>query len=151
MRYLWKWLLAGMLLLSACGAEAEGGVEVHDAWMRPAVRGENAAVYFDLHNHSSTADELLGASSDVAEAVELHESAMEGDVMTMNMLPSLALAAGAEVTFEPGGLHIMLIRLKQDIQTDDHVELVLHFKNSGDLMITAHVVDTASTADAGQE
>jgi copper(I)-binding protein len=151
MKYAWKWLLAGMLLLSACGAEAEGDVEVHDAWMRTAVRGENAAVYFDLHNHSSTADELLGASSDAAEAVELHESVMEGDVMTMNMLPSLPLAAGAEMTFEPGGLHIMLIRLKQDLQTDDHVELVLHFKNSGDLTITAHVEESRPPEDSGQE
>lgn len=144
-------VVLGAFILSACGAAAEEGMQIRDAWMRPAASGGNGAVYFALQNNTSTADELLGASSDVAEVLEIHESAMEGDVMSMNMLPSLPLAAGEEVTFEPGGLHIMLIGLKQDLQPDDQLELVLHFRSSGDLTITAHVGEAAPAGDAGHE
>ncbi|HLE92248.1 MAG TPA: copper chaperone PCu(A)C, partial [Anaerolineales bacterium] len=62
-------ILAGVLLLTACGTEK--GFEIHSTWTRPAAQGENGAVYFVIHNHSSTADELVGASSNIAEAVEM--------------------------------------------------------------------------------
>lgn len=127
--------LVSILLLTACGGEK--GIEVHNAWARPAAQGGNGGVYFELHNHDSTPDELIGASSDVAAVVEIHESKMDGDVMQMHMIPSLPLEAYADIAFEPGGLHVMLINLKQDLKIDDEFDIVLHFKNYED--ITVHV------------
>jgi copper(I)-binding protein len=74
-------------LAGACAPEK--GIEVHSAWMRPAPQGENGAAYFVIHNHSSKAEELTGLSSDAAEAVEIHVSKMNGDVMEMQQLVSL--------------------------------------------------------------
>lgn len=130
-------------LLSGCRAPAAEGVEVRDAWARPAAQGDNGAVYFVIR--SSEADELVGASSDVAEAVEIHESTMSGDVMEMHHSPSIPLAAGEDVTFEPGGLHIMLVRLKQELKTGDEFEITLHFKNHEDLKATVAVSDTPAS------
>jgi copper(I)-binding protein len=133
-------------LLSACGAEK--GMEAHSAWMRPTAQGENGAVYFVLHNHSSSADELVGASSDAAQAVEIHESiTTEGDIVQMTKLASLPLDPFAEIEFEPGGLHIMLVGLKEDYEVDDHLEIVLHFKNNPDLTLVAHVEGKAPEED----
>jgi len=144
-------IILAILLLSACGALDEG-IEAHSAWMRPVAQGENGAVYFVLHNHSSKADELVGASSDASEAVEIHESTTAAeDVMQMDMLSSVPLEPFAEIEFTPGGLHIMLVGLKRDFRIDDHLDLILHFRNSEDIEITVHVEDTAPEDDHPHE
>jgi copper(I)-binding protein len=133
-------VLAIAFLLSGCAAPATEGVEVHDAWARAAAQSGNGAIYFVIR--SSAADELVGVSSDVADAVEMHESKMSGDLMEMRQLESVPLGAGDQVTFEPGGLHIMLIGLKQDLKAGDEFEITLHFKNYQDIPLRIPVQDT---------
>ena len=132
-------------LLSACGVEK--GIEAHEVWMRPASQGENGAVYFLIHNHSSKADELIGVSSDVARAVEIHESKMTGDVMEMRQIQSLPLRAHSEVQFEPGKLHFMLVALKKDLKVGDQVEITLYFKNFQNIKVLVPVRDTPASEE----
>ncbi len=138
-------IIALMLILSACSSP--GDIEVHNAWVRPTIKGENAAVYLTLHNHSSEADELIGASSNVANSVEIHESMMENDVMQMHKVDSVPLAADQEIIFEPGGLHIMLIGLKQDLVLGEHIGVVLHFKNHEDIVVEVHIEEAMPDDD----
>jgi copper(I)-binding protein len=133
-------IIALLLTLSAC-SNSSGDIEVHNAWVRPTAKGENAAVYLTLHNHSSTADELIGASSSAADNVEIHESMMENDVMQMHRSDTVPLAADEEIIFEPGGLHVMLIGIKQDLVLGEHISVVLHFKNHEDIVVEVHVED----------
>lgn len=133
-------VLAIGVLLSGCAAPTTEGVEVRDAWARPASQGGNGAAYLVIR--SSTADELVGVVSDIAEVVEMHESMMNGDVMQMHHMGSVSLGAGEEVIFEPGGLHIMLIGLKQDLKTGDEFEITLQFKNFQDIKLLVPVRDT---------
>lgn len=130
-------VLAMSLLLSACGAEK--GIEIREAWARPAAQGENGAIYFVIHNDMREADELTGISSDIAEAIEVHESMLNGDVMQMHQLESVPLPADAEIAFEPGGLHVMLVGIKNDLEIGDQVEITLHFKNSADITLLVPV------------
>jgi periplasmic copper chaperone A len=132
-------VLATVFLLTGCAAPATEGVEVRDVWARPAAQGGNGAVYLVIR--SSEADELMDVTSDVAEAVEMHESRMSGDVMEMRQLTSVPLGAGDQVKFEPGGLHIMLIGLKQDLKTGNEFEITLHFKNYQDIPVRVPVQD----------
>ena len=120
------------VLMNACSAQKE--IEAHEAWIRPAQQGENGAVYFVIHNHSSQADELIGVTSDVATAVEMHESQMSGDVMQMHPIQSVRLEPDAEVTFEPGGFHVMLVGMEKELKVGDQIEIILHFQNSPDLL-----------------
>jgi copper(I)-binding protein len=131
--------------LAACGSE--GGIEVREAWMRPAGQGENGAIYFVIYNRSSSADALSGVSSDVAGAIELHESEMSGDVMHMQQLDSVPLEPSSEIKFEPGGLHVMLIDLKKDLKVGDEIEVTLHFTNFEDINLTVPVRDVPASAD----
>ena len=137
------------ILFTACGAEK--GIEIHSAWMRPAGQGENGAVYFVIHNHSSEVDELIDVSSDIAAAAEMHESKMSGDVMQMDQVESVPLKAFAEIEFAPGGLHIMLVDLKQDVRVGYEIEVVLHFKNFEEIKIIAPVRETAAPDDHPSE
>jgi periplasmic copper chaperone A len=142
-------VLTGVILLSSCGVVED--IEVHNAWVRPTAQGENAAVYLELHNHTSADDELVGVSSNVADVIEIHESKMDGDVMQMNMLSSLPLAAGEEVTFSPGELHLMLVNIKQEFILGEHIEIILHFKNHEDIPVKVHIEDTVPNEDHGHE
>jgi copper(I)-binding protein len=136
-------VLTIVVLLSSCAAPAQEGVEVREAWARPAAQGGNGAVYLVIR--SSAADELVGVESDVARAVEMHESMMSGDVMEMHQLESVPLKAAEEIVFEPGGLHIMLIDLKQDLKLGDEFEITLQFRNHEDIQLSVSVQDTPAS------
>jgi len=130
-------LLSTAFLLNACGAKE--GIEVRDAWARTSVQGMNSAVYFVIQNHNAEADELIGVSSDAADAVEVHESKMEGDVMTMNHVGSVMLEPSAKVEFKAGGYHVMLIGLKQDLKAGDEIKIIMQFKSNPDMTLTVPV------------
>ena len=142
-------VLSGVLLLSACGASE--GIEVSDAWARTATEGTNSAVYFVIQNHNADADELIGAASDLANAVEVHESKMDGDVMMMQQVDSVNLEPSTKVEFMPGGLHVMFIGIKQDFNAGDEIEVTLQFKNSPDLTIKAMVKGVDRTDMQGMD
>lgn len=139
MKKMTMYMLVTALLLSACGARE--GIEVSDAWARTATQGTNSAVYFVIENHNADADELIGVASNLADAVEVHESKMDGDVMTMQQMESVTLDPSVKVEFMPGGLHVMLIGLKQDINVGDEIVVTLQFNNSPNITMTATVMD----------
>jgi copper(I)-binding protein len=148
MKKLWIVVVIGMLLLSACGNSGEKGtdIEAHDAWARMALKNENTAVYLLMHNHSGSADEITGASSDTADLVEIHKTEEDANgVMQMNLQTSVPLPVDAEISFQPGGLHIMLTGLKQDLKIGDTINLTLHFKVHPDIPLSVPVLDAAAS------
>jgi len=145
MKYVLSVILIGAFLLSACSAP--GDIEVHQAWVRPTAQGENAAVYLTIHNHTANDDELIGATTTGADVAEFHESKVENDVMQMNMLTSVPIAAGEEINFAPGGLHIMLVNIKRELVLGEHIGLILHFKNHADIVVEVHIEDTVPEED----
>ena len=132
-------------LISACSAP--GDMEVHQAWVRPTAQGETAAVYLTIHNHSASDDELIGATTTVADAVEIHESKIENDVMRMGMVTSLPIAADEEIVFMPGSFHIMLVNIKEELVLGEHIGLILHFKNHEDIVVEVHIEDSMPEED----
>ncbi len=136
-------LLAIALLTACAGPRA---IEVKNPWARAALTGENSAVYFEIRNGLSEADEVIGVSSEVAEAVEVHFSSLNADgVMQMKRQDSVPLEAGAEVTFAPGGLHVMLIGLTQALEAGSTMELTLSFAESGDIQLSVPVREPMET------
>jgi copper(I)-binding protein len=69
---------------------------------------------------------LVEAKSPVAGVVEIHEMAMEKDVMRMRALPNgLDLPAGKTVELKSGGYHVMLMDLKQQMKEGETVPMTL--------------------------
>lgn len=147
-----KYLLLTLVVLIAPLGACSGGngtTEVSQAWTRPAAAGGNSAVYFSIENGSGEDEELLGASASVAGATEIHRSMAveeegdmtmgEGGVMQMRPQDSVLIPAGSSVTFEPGGLHVMLIGLGDDLAAGDQIELTLNFRGMGEYKLTVPV------------
>jgi copper(I)-binding protein len=74
---------------------------------------------------------LVSASSPAAGIVEIHEMTMQGDVMRMRAIPGLDLPAGKPVELKPGGLHLMLINLKQPLEPGKTVPVTLVVETGG--------------------
>lgn len=113
-----------VLVLAACGAAGSGQFQVRDAWARPGLAGGNSAVFFVIENPGQ-ADSLLSASGEVAEAVELHMTMMQDGNMQMMHQMNVPVPTG-ETVFAPGGLHVMLIGLKNDLKVGDTFSVTLH-------------------------
>lgn len=139
-------ILLILLLLVACQSSkiTTGVLEVKDAWARPAPTGDNGAVYLVIENGTAQDDVLLSARSEVASAIELHMSEMDGDHMSMNHKDEITLPAGEATKFSPGGLHIMLVGLTQDLKLGDTFDVTLNFQNTGEKVVTIVVKDDAN-------
>ncbi|HNE14407.1 MAG TPA: copper chaperone PCu(A)C [Rhodocyclaceae bacterium] len=115
-------LLVGTMMMA--GAAMAADVEVRDAWVRGVVPAQKSTGAF-MQLTSPAGATLVGAASPAAAKVELHEMAMEGNVMRMRPVPRLALAPGQTVALKPGGYHVMLIGLKKPLVDGDKVPLTL--------------------------
>jgi copper(I)-binding protein len=113
------------LALLAAAAAAQAQTTVSDAWVRGTVAQQKATGLFAKIT-SAKGGKLVSASSPVAGVVEVHEMKMEGDRMKMAAIPGgLELPAGQAVELKPGGYHIMLMGLKQEIKAGDTVPVTL--------------------------
>jgi len=118
-----------MLALAATPVWAHDGAHVRDAWVRATVPQQKATGAF-MTLDASLDSKLVSATSPVSDHVEIHEMVMQDDVMKMRQIPSIALPAGKVVELKPGGYHIMLLDLKQQIRAGDQVPLTLVFEHS---------------------
>ncbi|MCP5271648.1 MAG: copper chaperone PCu(A)C [Burkholderiaceae bacterium] len=104
---------------------AHAQVTVKDAWVRGTVAQQRASGLF-AQITSAQGGKLVAASSPVAGVVEIHEMSMEGSTMRMRELTGgLALPAGQAVELKPGGYHVMLMDLKQQLKAGETVPVTL--------------------------
>jgi len=105
--------------------------------------------YVTITNTGSEADRLVAASAAVAGDVQIHEMKMEGDVMKMGELPDgIAIAPGETVTLAPGGLHLMLMQLKEPLVEGTTVPVTLTFEKAGSVDIELSVEGIAARGPA---
>lgn len=105
-----------------------------------SMTGAVGAVYLTIENESGTDDRLLGVSSDVADAVEVHKSELDDKgVMRMNPVDAVEVPDGESVAFESGSYHIMLIGLHDDLTEGESFEIELHLEESGSIPVTVEV------------
>jgi copper(I)-binding protein len=125
--------------LSAC-ASSNGSLTVTDVRARPMTQGQNGAIYFTIQNHTEMDEQLLAVKGDVASSIEMHQSAMnDKGVMSMAKQDSVKIPVGETVTFEPGGLHVMLIDLQQYLVIGESFPIVLEFEKMGEISLQVRV------------
>lgn len=123
-----KALVATGLLALAAGAWSQTTVKIEDPWVRGTVPAQKATGAFMRLTPSANA-RLVAAQSSVAGVVEIHEMAMVDNVMKMRQIPGLDLAAGRGMELKPGGYHVMLMELKQQLKGGDVVAITLVFED----------------------
>ena len=132
------------------GAKPAAFVDVQGAWLRATVPGQSGTGGFMSLRSPAAALQLVGFSTPVAGTAELHEMAMDGNVMRMRPVDGLDLPAGQTVELKPGGHHLMLMALKRPLTAGSTVPLVLRFKTpDGKLLEQKVAVPVRAAAPTG--
>lgn len=134
-----KLCLASALLFSSFSFATES-IKIHDPYARAVPPGQpNSAAFMQLENTSSIDLALTSALSSVSEVTELHTHTDVDGVMQMRQVESIALPAGETAELKPGGLHIMLIGLKQPLADGDQIDLTLSYSDGSATELTLPV------------
>jgi periplasmic copper chaperone A len=162
MRYLWivrvLIAMAGLGLVGPAFAGHMGHrqhtIQIENAWARrtppmaqqeqgshggSALSPDNSAVYVTLSNHGNEPDTLVSATTNIATAVELHETIEKDGKMVMQPRSKFDVPAGGKLEMKPGGYHIMLLGVKQALKPGDMVHVTLTFQNAGEMSVEAPV------------
>jgi periplasmic copper chaperone A len=123
-----KLLFASLMLAAAVSAQAQ--TTAKDPWVRGTVAGQKATGMF-VQLTSAAGGKLVSATSPVAGVVEIHEMAMDGNVMKMRAVSAVELPAGKAVDFKPGGWHVMLMDLKQELKAGESIPVTLVIEGPG--------------------
>lgn len=122
-------------------------VEVAEPWARATVAGQQASGAFMTLTSQRDA-RLVTVRSPSAGVVEVHEMALENNVMRMRAISSLPLPAGQAVVLRPGGYHVMLMDLKAPLHAGDQVSLTLTIEGADgkreDIEVSAPIRPLAS-------
>lgn len=140
-------LVASVLALSASTLWAQA-VKVEGAWVRGTVATQKASGAFMRLTPQKDA-RLLAASSPVAGVVEIHEMAMEKDVMKMRQIAGIDLAAGRATELKPGGYHVMLMDLKGQLKGGNVVPITLVFEDAAKNRFTQDITAPVTALGAG--
>lgn len=139
------------LMLSVAAMAQSSGIQIEKAWTRATAPG--AAVgggFATIRNSGKTADRLLGASSPVSVATELHEMVMVGDVMKMREVKGVAVPAGGVLELKPGGYHLMFINLKAPLKPGEKAPVTFKFEKAGEVKVELAVGSLGASAVGAQ-
>ncbi len=132
-------VLATIGAIGACSGAAANPT-VAQSWARPAPAGGDTAAYLTITGAPNQADALLSASSPAADMVQLHDVSTDASGMTgMHPIDRLDIPAGATVTLEPGGHHLMVMGVKQELAVGGTIELDLVFEHAGTIVVQAEI------------
>lgn len=135
-------LIASALLVPGIPQARAADLTVSYAYVRsvpPTLN--NTAAYLTIHNQGKKPATITGVQCAAAHMAELHESKMELGVMKMRPVPSLTIAAGDTTVLQPGGIHIMLMDLKQALTPGDNLTITLELASGETVETTAIVRD----------
>lgn len=143
------WTAAALVLtaagLAACGEEpapadigpkAPDGIAVAGGrLMLPAVKGNPAAIYFEVTNSSADNKMIRAASVEGAGSTMLHASDPAGMQETLQVM----VKPGETVKFEPGGLHVMAMDVADTLVAGGSTQVTLTFVGGDQASFPAEV------------
>lgn len=101
------------------------------------------AAYMQISNTSDKPVTVSAIKSDVFGHIEIHETTEKNGMMSMQLIPTLVIAAGKTIELKPGGKHLMLFRRTKNLSTGDKVVITLE-TSAGSVKTTAVVRDVST-------
>ncbi len=160
----WMVAIGTLVALAMAGAvtahEGHGTPEAQRHGDRTATPGHdsmmgstgNGVVYVTITNTGEEDDALVGAETDRAERIEIHEMIVADGTARMQPVDGpLPIPAGETVSLEPGGLHLMLVNLTEDIRLGDVYEVTLEFERAGEVTLQVPVRLDAEPVEGDEE
>lgn len=132
------------------GMAKTDAIMVHDGWARASIgKAPNSAAYMTLMAHGDTADRLIAVSTPLADKAELHNHVLDDGIAKMRQVEAIEISPDEPAALEPGGLHIMLIGLKQALEEGTDLPLTLVFENAGDVTLEVPILGMKDARQRG--
>ncbi len=123
-------LAALCCLIPALAFAVSTTVSLTNARSVPTIADANVGVAFvSMTNNGTKPLTLVGAQSNVSKKVEIHTHTINGDIMQMRKIDSVDIPAGATIAMESGGLHLMLIGVREPLKANQQFDITLTFKD----------------------
>ncbi len=150
--------------LAACSSEPEApvevapeapdGISVSDGRVNlPAVSGNPAALYFTISNDGSADQMMRAIHVPGSESTQFHETVQWPNEISMQELLQVNVPAGESVTFEPGGMHVMVFGLPESLEPGGELEVTLSFVRGDKVSFPVHLLapgDDGSSMEMGE-
>jgi copper(I)-binding protein len=140
-----RFAFAAALIIAVPALARAQAVQVDDAWARATAASAMSGGIFLTVTNTGAPDRLVGASTPVAATAELHETVNDNGVMRMRPVAGLPVEAGKPVVLQPGGYHLMLMGLRQQLKPGDSFPVTLVFERAAPVTATV-VVGTAGAS-----
>lgn len=127
-------LVSPFAVSSAAFAEDSriGSLVIGKPWARASIgTGHPAAAYFTITNEGQGDDRVTGLETPLAESAKVHLTVNDGGVMKMLPVEDLAIGPGEILALKPGGLHVMLIGLREPLKEGGFFPLTVAFEKAG--------------------
>ena len=132
--------LSAAFTASAFAHSAAEEISAIDPHVRMVPPGQpTTGAFFVLKNADDKDHKMVKVESTVAKNTEMHTHVNEGGMMKMRPIKDIEIKAKGETALKPGGLHVMLIDLKQPLKEGDNVALKLTFEDDSSKEITVPV------------
>ena len=133
-------------LFSAIPAVASD-VTVEQPYARAMLPGAKVGGGYLTIANAGAADRLVGATSDRAASVQIHEMKMEAGIMIMREMKSgIPVPANGVLKLKPGGYHLMFMNVSNPFKQGEMVRAVLTFEKAGAVEVAMTVGAAAGSA-----
>ena len=139
-------LIIGVVLLATLAARAVNRWERNRSANTPPpgeVVGEQpgtVVLSMLLHNHGNEPDVLLGGSTEIAESIQPRITEIVDGRRRDRLAPEgIPIPAGATLILEPGGDHLALVGLREDLIQGREFSVTLRFQQAGEVEVTGRV------------
>lgn len=123
-----------------------GGLVIEKPWSRASIgTSRPAAAYLTIRNEGKEKDTLVAVSTPLFGSAEVHHMTIEDSVMRMGPAGRIDIPAGGSVALAPGGLHIMIMKLKSPLVKGKTVDITLTFARAGEVTVTAPIYGPGAT------
>lgn len=122
--------------------QAAKPIEYSDARVRLAPNGmDMTAGYLTIKNNGDKPIEIIGASTDIADHIELHTHIKTNDgMMSMQQVDKFDVPAKGNFELAPNGAHLMIFGVKPNLKEGDAAKITLKIKDNPDLIVDAKLV-----------
>ncbi len=116
------------IALPLWASAAYGQVSVQQPWIQATAPEQLSTVAF-MTLASTEEIELVGVTSPMAEHVEIHETKNEKGLECIGLVEKVTVRMSDVVQMKPGGMHLVLTGLSQQILVGDWISLELTLQN----------------------
>ncbi|ACM64457.2 TPA: copper chaperone PCu(A)C [Campylobacter lari] len=106
-------------------------IAINDPYVRQTPpNSKTTAIFLELKNNSDKDIKLIKAQSSLSDTTEIHDHIMENGKKMMVQIPQITIKANSSTELKPGGMHIMILNLKENITPQTKANLTLYFDDN---------------------